>query len=77
MAYIKAKHEFFGMSGFLQLAGLALLFLFPVGTIIGLGLIIYGSAISKKYICSECGYVQQSKHIKICGNCKAELRYRV
>ncbi len=72
MATKKIKYEFFGIGAIIQLIGLALLFFFPVGTVFGIMLLIYGSIKSKVYKCSECG-IKLEKDVKICPNCKAQL----
>ncbi len=72
MAEKKRKTEFAGTGCLVQGVGLLLLFVWPIGTIIGLGLLIYGSFMSTKLICSNCGN-QVVKTSKICPHCNVPL----
>lgn len=81
MAQIKKKGEFAGAGALVQALGLILMFvLFPLGGIVagvfgilaGLILLIIGSRMSYKYICSECGN-KVDKDVKMCPVCKAEF----
>ncbi len=68
MAIKKKKSEFIGVGCWIQLIGIVLLFLFPIGTIIGVALLVIGSRFSYKFICSECGN-KVEKTSKICPHC--------
>lgn len=57
----------------LLLAGIILLFAWPFGTLIGLGLIIAGALIGNGYRCGDCGNKIESQHVKMCPVCKAAL----
>jgi hypothetical protein len=54
----------------LELLGVVLLFIFPIGTIFGIAFLICGFNQSKKNVCSECGNKIEDKDIKICPFCK-------
>lgn len=58
----------------LEILGVILLFIVPVGTIIGIILLIVGGNMNIKYVCSECENPVASKHVKLCPVCKAVLR---
>lgn len=66
------KSEFAGLGAFLQLVGLVLLFFFPIGTVIGIGLLIYGRTKAFKHLCSVCGN-RIEPTTTICSHCKAQL----
>jgi Zn finger protein HypA/HybF involved in hydrogenase expression len=69
----KIKHtEFIGVGCAVQVLGIALLFLFPIGTIIGIALLVWGSQLSVKWQCATCGNrIEQSA--KICPTCKEHI----
>lgn len=66
---IKSKSEFAGVGALIQLAGVLLLFAFPIGTVAGVILIIIGSQKSKVHQCSECASKVQ-KEAKLCPHCR-------
>lgn len=66
----KTKSEFAGTGCVIQAIGLVLLFLFPIGTIVGIILLVYGSMKSVKRVCSRCGNTVESSS-KICPHCKS------
>ena len=70
--HIRRKAEFIGVGALVQLVGLVLLFFFPLGTIAGVLLLIIGSAMSVKTICSSCGN-KVEKTSKLCPTCKASF----
>ena len=53
----KVKYEFAGIGALVQCAGFIALFIFPIGTIAGVILLVIGSNLSKKFLCSECGNI--------------------
>lgn len=53
-ARIESKAELAGAGCLLQLAGLGLLFWFPIGTALGLVLMIYGALRARRPICGNC-----------------------
>lgn len=65
------KYEFAGAGCVVQGLGLLLLFWFPFGTIIGFVLLIAGSQMAKKWICSECKNPLASNQVTICPACRA------
>jgi Zn finger protein HypA/HybF involved in hydrogenase expression len=73
-ATIKSKSESFGAGCFLQLIGIILLFFFPVGTVIGLALIVWGASAARKPICSNCGNLIGSRWAKVCPACEAHFQ---
>ena len=72
MAYRKRKTEFAGPGCLVQAFGLLLLFFFPIGTVIGLILLVVGGAMSVKLICSNCGN-RVEKTSTLCPTCKEPL----
>lgn len=72
MAKKVKKTEFAGTGCLLQGFGLLLLFFFPIGTIAGVGLLLYGSIKSTKLICGACGN-RIEKTANLCPTCKAAL----
>jgi len=59
----------------LILVGIVLLFAWPFGTIIGIILIIVGANSGNGYRCSDCGNKIDSKQVKMCQTCKAQIFY--
>lgn len=68
----KRKSEFAGAGCLVQGIGLALLFFFPIGTIVGVVLLIAGSAMSVKLVCGNCGNKVESE-AKMCPVCRADF----
>ena len=73
MASITKKSQFIGTGCLIQILGLLLLFVFPIGTIIGILLLITGSRLKVKLVCSECGNKIDGKEVKLCPTCKADF----
>lgn len=73
MSLAKPKFETTGGGCLGQLIGLIALFFFPIGTLIGIALLVYGSQLSRKWRCSECGNPLIDQHVKICPTCKTEF----
>jgi hypothetical protein len=71
MAKIIKKRQ----SGWLALewVGAVLLFFFPVGSVIGLILLICGENFGERLICSQCCNKIDSKEVRICPTCKANI----
>jgi len=69
----KIKTEFAGSGCLIQGIGLILLFLFPIGTIIGIPLLIVGGISANKLVCKSCGN-PVTKAAKICPTCKAQFQ---
>ncbi len=72
-ARLKKQREFAGTGCLLQAAGIALLFFFPVGTFLGLALIVYGGAKSRFLVCGRCGARPGEKTLKLCPLCRAQF----
>lgn len=72
MPYAKPKYETAGSGCLVQFIGLILLFFFPVGTLLGIGLMIGGSVMSRKWRCSACGNQLVDQHVRICPTCRIE-----
>ncbi len=70
----KHKTEFAGAGALVQLVGVILLFVFPIGTLAGIVLLIIGHSMSTKLICSECGNQIEGKQVKICPTCQAAFK---
>ena len=73
-AGIQSKSEGCGAGCFLQLVGLVLLFLFPIGTILGIAMIIWGHFAAQKFSCGNCGNVLSSNSVKLCPACQAHFQ---
>ena len=73
-AKIKRKRKTSAVGILLELVGLILLFLFPIGTLIGIILLVVGGRQSLQLVCSECGNPVNSKDVKLCPVCKAVLK---
>jgi DNA-directed RNA polymerase subunit RPC12/RpoP len=56
-----------------ELIGFILLFLFPIGTILGIALMIAGYQVSRIWRCSNCGNVITDKEVLICPTCKSQM----
>ena len=66
------KVSFAGWHTILQIIGFFLLFVFPIGTVVGLMLMICGSHMGKYYVCGGC-LNKIDKESKLCPTCKANL----
>jgi rubrerythrin len=73
MASIKRKNEMAGVGCAIQGIGLALLLWWPIGTILGLVLLVYGSMRACYYVCGHCGNRIADKGVKMCPVCKSVL----
>lgn len=73
-ARIKRKSEIAGAGCLVQGIGLLLLIFFPLGTVIGIVLLLVGSAMSVKWVCGHCGNRVEGKQVKLCPACHASLR---
>jgi rubrerythrin len=56
-----------------QLVGLCILFWFPVGTLMGIPLMVWGTRLTYKYHCGACGNRVGDKHVRVCPVCHARL----
>lgn len=70
-ATIKSKSEFIGIGCVVQLVALGFIWLFPIGTIIAIILLIVGGRMAIKLACSECGNTVSNKQVKVCPSCQA------
>jgi hypothetical protein len=73
MSKVIRKRQTSAAGLFLELTGLVLLFIYPIGTFIGVGLIIAGASMAKKYVCSECGNRVDNQDVKLCPVCKVHF----
>ncbi|MEI6205395.1 MAG: hypothetical protein WCP20_01300 [Desulfuromonadales bacterium] len=73
MAQITEKYELLGIGSLLILIGILSLSALPIGTIIGIFLIIWGVNLSKIYRCTSCGNRVESKEILVCPSCREKL----
>ncbi len=69
----KRKTEMAGVGCLIQTIGFVSLFFFPIGTFLGVILLIYGSMKSTYFTCSNCGNRLSDKNVKICSTCKASF----
>lgn len=72
-ASIETKSETMGLGCLLQLIGICLLFWFPIGTIMGICLLLMGSRAARKPICGNCRNLLSSRSVSICPACHAIL----
>ena len=76
-AFIKKKSEFAGVGALVQAVGLVVCFLFfPFGIFVGIIVILIGSRMAIKHVCSACGNKVEDKDVRICPVCKAALQKR-
>ena len=61
------------LGALLILIGIALLFVWPIGSLIGVILLICGALLGNGYRCGDCGNKVESKLVKICPVCHARL----
>lgn len=73
MPKIITKYENGGSGCAVQMLGLIALFFFPVGTIIGLIFIGWGSYLSKRLYCGNCKNRIDNKDVNLCPVCKETL----
>ena len=73
MAKRERKSEFAGLGCLLQGVGLALLFVFPIGTVVGIGLLWWGSRASLYWRCSACKNKLPDKAATICAACREPI----
>ncbi len=67
------KGEFVGIGALVQIFGLILLFIFPLGTVAGILLLLIGSRMAIKLKCGGCGNSINNKEVKLCPNCRAQF----
>jgi rubrerythrin len=67
------KQEAVGLGCVIQAIGVALLFVFPIGTLIGMALLYYGSTKSRYWVCGHCGNRIQDEGVMICPTCRVTL----
>lgn len=67
------KQETAGAGCLLQAFGLAVFFFFPIGTFLGIVLMVYGGIRSRFLVCGRCGIRLNGKTLKLCTNCGAEI----
>jgi hypothetical protein len=70
---ILSQTEWIGWGSLLQLIGVVLLFWFPIGTTLGVLLFVVGYVLSRKFVCSECGYIVLSRAAMVCPACGASF----
>jgi DNA-directed RNA polymerase subunit RPC12/RpoP len=68
------KGETAGVGCAVELVGLILLFVFPIGTVIGIGVLILGHVLSYRWVCSNCGNKLDSKSVRMCPACRILLK---
>jgi hypothetical protein len=71
-ATIIRKTEFAGVGCIVQIAGV-ILCLTLYGAILGIPLLVVGSQMSKKWICSNCGNRLADRGVKICAVCRCQF----
>lgn len=74
LAKLTRKTEFAGVGAAVQAAGvLACFFMFPVGLIVGILLLIIGGRMAIKFYCGNCGNRVENKQVKMCPVCHSTL----
>lgn len=68
----KTKSEFAGGGALVQVLGLLVIWIFPIGTFCGLAALVIGSQMSKKTICTRCGN-RVEKTSQICPHCQSHF----
>jgi len=67
---IKSKTEYAGVGAAIQAAGvLSCFFVFPVGIIVGVILVVIGGRMAIKNFCENCGNRVENKEVKMCAVC--------
>lgn len=73
-ASIKRKRQTSPAGLLIEIIGLVCcFFIFPLGILIGLTLMLIGVRLSVAFACTECGNRVEDKSVKICPTCKARL----
>ena len=72
-AILKTRPSTSGVGFGIQFVGFCLIFVWPIGTIIGIGLLVVGGSMSRKLVCGECGNKVDSHDVKMCPTCKARF----
>lgn len=70
LGYIEKTVERAGIGCLVQGVGLILLFLFPIGTVVGVVLLLIGSSMAKKFLCSVCGTKLAHNKVAMCPGCR-------
>lgn len=70
MAKRKRKSEMAGSGCLVQVVGLLVIWWFPIGTVVGLVLLVWGSQLALYWVCSNCGNRLGDKGVKMCPVCK-------
>lgn len=73
MAKRKRKTEFAGAGCLVQGLGLLVVWIWPIGTLIGVALLWMGSRMALYYICGGCGNRLTDKAATICAACKEPI----
>lgn len=73
MARVEKKYEFAGVGALIQAIGVVLLFIVPIGTVVGIALLIIGSVQSRRFVCSACKNRVPSKDVKVCPACRVDM----
>ena len=73
MATRERKTEFAGIGCMAQALGIPLLFFFPIGTVAGVILMLWGSRASMFYRCSACKTKLPDKAATVCAACREPI----
>jgi hypothetical protein len=68
--FSEKKRDDGGWGVVIQLLGFFLLFAFPIGTVIGIGLLIVGGMLARRFHCVNCGH-RAEKSQALCAHCGA------
>jgi len=70
----ESKSEMAGVGCLIQVVGLAVIWIWPIGTVFGVVLLIYGSMRAQFYRCGNCKNRLTDKAVKLCPSCGATLK---
>lgn len=73
-AKLETKFESAGVGCLWQTVGICVVWIFPIGTIIGLALFVYGSSKARYFRCGACKNRLSDKGVTLCPSCGATLK---
>lgn len=72
--FIDTKSETVGTGCLVQLIGLLVIWWFPIGTVVGLGLLLWGHCQARFPICSIYGTRLTSRKVIVCPACNSTFK---
>lgn len=70
-AKVRTEYQSAGAGCLLQLLGLGIVWVFPIGTVLGIVLFLGGSMASRRFVCSNCRNRLTDRQVKVCPTCGA------